>query len=101
MTSSTFTSTRAVSPSEASGQVEGPACGLVPSRVLQWANLQEIAAARAADLEVWVHPLMVLTSLAPAPALPPGITVRLVSPGDPELDRFWAVPAVAFHSFGS
>lgn len=49
MTSSTFTSTRAASPSEASGQVEGPACGLVPSRVLQWANLQEIAAARAAD----------------------------------------------------
>ena len=26
----------------------------------------------------------------------PGITVRIVSPGEPELDRIWAVPAVAF-----
>ena len=40
--------------------------------------------------------LMVLTSLAPAPVTEPDITVRLVSPDEPELDRIWAVPAVAF-----
>src|SRR5207244_6602908 len=27
---------------------------------------------------------------------PPGIAVRVVAPEDPELDRIWAVPAVAF-----
>src|SRR6202012_2075307 len=32
---------------------------------------------------------------APA-ALPAGVTVRVVAPEDPELDRIWAVPAVAF-----
>jgi ribosomal protein S18 acetylase RimI-like enzyme len=54
------------------------------------------AAAAEAGLEVRAHPLMVLAEPRPAPALPAGITVRAVAPGDPELDRIWAVPAVAF-----
>jgi ribosomal protein S18 acetylase RimI-like enzyme len=56
------------------------------------------AAAAEAGLEVRAHPLMVLA--APPPAgplpLPPGVTVRAVPPEDAELDRVWAVPAVAF-----
>src|SRR5208282_4674006 len=31
-----------------------------------------------------------------APVLPPGVTVRAIAPEDAELDRIWAVPAVAF-----
>src|SRR5579875_3310061 len=58
-------------------------------------------AARAAGLGVRAHPLMVLGTLAPAPAPQPGITVRLVSPDDPELDRIWSVPAVAFRYPGT
>ena len=54
------------------------------------------AAAAEAALEVQPHPLMVLSSLPEAPALPPGITVRVIAPEDAELDRIWAVPAVAF-----
>ena len=54
------------------------------------------AAAPGAGLAVRAHPLMVLSALAPAPVTAPGITVRIVSPGEPELDRIWAVPAVAF-----
>jgi ribosomal protein S18 acetylase RimI-like enzyme len=55
------------------------------------------AAATAAGLEVQTHPLLVLSSPPPeAPSPPPGITVRVVAPEDPELDRVWAVPAVAF-----
>jgi ribosomal protein S18 acetylase RimI-like enzyme len=55
------------------------------------------AAAAEAGLEVQTHPLMVLLSAPPeAPELPPGVTVRVVAPEDPELDRIWAVPAVAF-----
>ena len=60
------------------------------------------AAAAEAGLEVQPHPLMMLsaapTALAvpAAPALPAGVTVRAVTPEDPELDRIWAVPAVAF-----
>ena len=54
------------------------------------------AAAAAAGLEVQTHPLMVLSSPPEAPSLPQGITVRVVAPEDPELDRIWAVPAVAF-----
>jgi GNAT superfamily N-acetyltransferase len=54
------------------------------------------AAAAAAGLEVKTHPLMVLSARPPAPALPAGIAVRAVAPEDPELDRIWAVPAVAF-----
>ena len=61
----------------------------------------EMAAAAAdAGLEVQRHPLMVLTEPSPAqasfPPVPPGITVRVVAPEDSELDRIWAVPAVAF-----
>jgi ribosomal protein S18 acetylase RimI-like enzyme len=56
------------------------------------------AAAAEAGLEVRAHPLMVLA--APPAAgllpLPPGVTVREVPPEDAELDRVWAVPAVAF-----
>jgi ribosomal protein S18 acetylase RimI-like enzyme len=54
------------------------------------------AAAPGAGLAARAHPLMVLGGLAPAPVTEPGITVRLVSPDEPELDRIWAVPAVAF-----
>jgi ribosomal protein S18 acetylase RimI-like enzyme len=57
------------------------------------------AAATEAGLEVVAHPLMVLAGSAQVPRLPPlppGITVRIITPEDPELDRIWAVPAVAF-----
>lgn len=54
------------------------------------------AAAAAAGLEVQTHPLLVLASPPRAPALPPGVAVRVVAPEDQELDRIWAVPAVAF-----
>jgi ribosomal protein S18 acetylase RimI-like enzyme len=65
----------------------------------------EMAAAAAdAGLEVHRHPLMVLTERAPVrprSALPEGITVRVVAASDPELDRIWAVPAVAFGQPGT
>lgn len=54
------------------------------------------AAAPGAGLAVRAHPLMVLGTLSPAPVTEPGMTVRLVSPEEPDLDRIWAVPAVAF-----
>jgi ribosomal protein S18 acetylase RimI-like enzyme len=60
------------------------------------------AAASEAGLDVHTHPLMVLPAPplagppAGRPALPPGVTVRAVPPEDAELDRVWAVPAVAF-----
>jgi ribosomal protein S18 acetylase RimI-like enzyme len=56
------------------------------------------AAAAEAGLEVRAHPLMVLAApLAAGPRpLPPGVTVRTIPPEDAELDRVWAVPAVAF-----
>jgi ribosomal protein S18 acetylase RimI-like enzyme len=54
------------------------------------------AAAPGAGLAARAHPLMVLGALSPAPVAEPGITVRLVSPEEPDLDRVWAVPAVAF-----
>ncbi len=54
------------------------------------------AAAPDGGLAARAHPLMTLGALAPAPATKPDVTVRLVSPGDPDLDRIWAVPAVAF-----
>ena len=60
------------------------------------ATPQMTAAAPAGGLAAWVHPLMVLGAAAPAPQTDPGVTVRLVSPEEPELDRIWAVPAVAF-----
>ena len=54
------------------------------------------AAATEAGLEVQTHPFMVLSAPLQAPVLPEGITVRVVAPEDPELDRIWAVPSVAF-----
>ncbi len=54
------------------------------------------AAASEASLEVQTHPLMVLSAPPKAPVLPPGVTVRAIIPEDTELDRIWAVPAVAF-----
>jgi len=59
------------------------------------------AAATEAGLEVQAHPLMMLAGLAPVPPLPRGVTVRIVAPEDPELDRVWAVPAVAFSHPGT
>ena len=35
------------------------------------------------------------------PPLPPGMTVRIIAPEDTELDRIWAVPAVAFSHPGT
>ena len=54
------------------------------------------AAAAEAGLVVQTHPLMVLSAPPLAPPWPAGVTVRVVAPEDPELDRIWAVPAVAF-----
>jgi ribosomal protein S18 acetylase RimI-like enzyme len=59
------------------------------------------AAAAAAGLDVQRHPLMVLAEPVPPPPLPPGVTVRVVAPDDQELDRIWAVPAVAFGQPGT
>ena len=52
------------------------------------------AAAPDGGLAARAHPLMMLGTLAPARGTEPDITVRLVSPSDPDLDRIWAVPAV-------
>lgn len=54
------------------------------------------AAATEAGLDVQTHPLMVLSEPPGASVLPPDVTVRVVAPKDTELDRIWAVPAVAF-----
>jgi len=54
------------------------------------------AAASGAGLDVHEHPLMLLASLLPPPALPPRISVRIVSPDDPDLILAWATPGVAF-----
>jgi ribosomal protein S18 acetylase RimI-like enzyme len=59
------------------------------------------AAAAEAGLEIQQHPLMVLAGPARVPSLPPEVTVRIVAPDDPELDRIWAVPAVAFSHPGT
>lgn len=59
------------------------------------------AAASAAGLRVRRHPLLVLEALAPAPALPPDVTVRIVDGDDPELIQAWAVPGIAFAHPGS
>ena len=59
------------------------------------------AAATGAGLRVHRHPMLVLGTLAPAPALPPATTVRIVGPDDPELIQAWAVPGVAFSHPGS
>jgi len=59
------------------------------------------AAATEAGLVVRAHPLMVFALFSPPgppplPPLPPGVTVRAVGPEEGEIDRIWAVPAVAF-----
>jgi ribosomal protein S18 acetylase RimI-like enzyme len=54
------------------------------------------AAASGAGLDVHRHPLMLLTGLVPPRALPPRVSVRIVSPDDPELVLAWATPGVAF-----
>ena len=54
------------------------------------------AAAAGAGLVVQTHPLMMLSAPPLAPPRPADGTVRVVAPEDPELDRIWAVPAVAF-----
>ena len=60
------------------------------------------AAATEAGLEVVAHPLLVLARAEPEPT-PPAleITVRIVAPEEQELDRIWAVPAVAFGHQGT
>lgn len=58
------------------------------------------AAAIGAGLEVYAHPLLALGALAPAPAVPERIDVRIVSPEDPDLILAWAVPGVAFNHPG-
>src|SRR5579875_966056 len=59
------------------------------------------AAAPGAGLAVRAHPLMVLGTLTPPAVTEPGISVRIVSPDEPDLDRVWAVPAVAFEHPGT
>jgi len=59
------------------------------------------AAAAEAGLQVVAHPLLVLAESLPAPPPPPEITVRVVAPEEQELDRIWAVPAVAFGHQGT
>jgi ribosomal protein S18 acetylase RimI-like enzyme len=58
-------------------------------------------AAREAGLDVRAHPLMVLGAFVPAPPPLPGTEVRLVTADDPELDRIWSAPAVAFSHPGT
>jgi ribosomal protein S18 acetylase RimI-like enzyme len=62
---------------------------------------QMTAAAAAAGLAVRAHPLMVLGTLTPPAVTEPGVSVRIVSPDEPDLDRVWAVPAVAFEHPGT
>jgi len=58
-------------------------------------------AAAEAGLVVHAHPLLVLDALADAPPLPPGTTVRIVTPEDPDLVLARAVPGVAFRHPGT
>ncbi len=62
---------------------------------------QMTAAAPAAGLAVRAHPLMVLGTLTAPSVTEPGLSVRIVSPDEPDLDRVWAVPAVAFEHPGT
>ncbi|HEY2237909.1 MAG TPA: GNAT family N-acetyltransferase [Streptosporangiaceae bacterium] len=67
---------------------------------------QMAAAAAAAGLAVRAHPLMVLGTLTAPTVTDPGqsrpaLSVRIVSPEEPDLDRVWAVPAVAFEHPGT
>jgi ribosomal protein S18 acetylase RimI-like enzyme len=59
------------------------------------------AAAAQAGLAVRAHPLMVLGTLTPPAVTEPGISVRIVSPDQPDLDLVWTVPAVAFEHPGT
>jgi ribosomal protein S18 acetylase RimI-like enzyme len=59
------------------------------------------AAAAEGGLEVQTHPLLVLDKPVPQPPLPAGITVRIITPEEPELHRIWAVPSVAFGNPGT
>lgn len=63
---------------------------------LEQATPTMAAAAAGAGLEVQRHPLLALGSLAPAPPVPAPVSVRLVSPDDPDLILAWAAPGVAF-----
>lgn len=58
-------------------------------------------AAAGAGLAVAAHPLLVLTKLLPRPALPAGLSVRVISPNDPDLSRIVATPEVAFAHAGT
>jgi ribosomal protein S18 acetylase RimI-like enzyme len=58
------------------------------------------AAASEAGLEVHTHPLMVLDELRPV-TVPDDVTVRIITPSDPDLHRVWAVPSVAFRYAGT
>jgi ribosomal protein S18 acetylase RimI-like enzyme len=62
---------------------------------IEQADPDMAAAARAAGLEVQDHPLLMLAALLP-PALPPRVSVRVLSPDDPDLLLAWATPGVAF-----
>jgi ribosomal protein S18 acetylase RimI-like enzyme len=59
------------------------------------------AAAPDAGLAVRAHPLMVLGTLTQPALTDPGISVRIVSPEEPDLHRVWTVPAVAFEHPGT
>jgi ribosomal protein S18 acetylase RimI-like enzyme len=63
---------------------------------IEQASPDMAAAAAGAGLEVHTHPLMLLGTLVPPLTLPPRISVRVLTPDDPELIRAWAVPGVAF-----
>jgi ribosomal protein S18 acetylase RimI-like enzyme len=58
------------------------------------------AAAAEGGLEVHAHPLMVLDQLRPV-SVPADLTVRIITPSDPDLYRIWAVPSVAFRNPGT
>jgi ribosomal protein S18 acetylase RimI-like enzyme len=57
-------------------------------------------AAADAGLDVHAHPLMVLDQLLSV-SVPPDVTVRIITPSDPDLHRVWAVPSVAFRHTGT
>jgi ribosomal protein S18 acetylase RimI-like enzyme len=54
------------------------------------------SAAAAAGLHVHRHPMLALGTLAPEPAAPPAISVRIVGADDQDLVQAWAVPGVSF-----
>jgi GNAT superfamily N-acetyltransferase len=58
-------------------------------------------AAAGAGLQVAAHPLLVLAGLRPGPVLPAGVSVRVISPDEPDLGRIVAAPDVAFAHAGT